>query len=141
MIETRKDFDLLVKATECCRDFVSIKVLEEWIKSPFNIMFIEGDNVGVATRDYPGMYTVHWYYNSARGKEAIKLGKAMCVKLFEEHGGQVLRGLIKTRLKASRWACRQLGFKSKGFLTYEDGDENEVLFASKDDFMKGVRHG
>lgn len=99
-------------------------------------MFISEKDVGLATFRSPGVYDVHWYYQKARGREAIKLGKAMCGLLFKEHGAQILRGFVKKHLKASRWACRQVGFKSMGFLTFADGDENEVFYLSKADYEK-----
>ena len=139
MIETRKDWDLLIEATECNRDFVPIRDLEIWWKLPRNIMFVEGDNVGLATYEYPGMYSVHWYYQSARGRKAITLGKEMCRLLFEEHGAQVLRGLIKDYLKASRWACRQLGFKSHGLVEFPNNDVNELFIATKKEFLEGLK--
>lgn len=111
--------------------------LVTWYTTPKNLMLTEGDNVGLATYEYPGLYDVHWYYRSARGRDAINLGKRMVGVLFEHHGAEVLRGLIKVRLKASRWACRQLGFKSQGILTYPDGDVNEIFVMTKADYMEG----
>lgn len=137
MIETRHDWDLLIEATECLRDCVPVSDLEIWFQRPHNIMFIEGNNVGVASFEYDGLYSVHWYYQSARGREAINLGKAMVGELFENHGAKALRAFIKTRLKASRWACRQVGFKSYGLLTFADGDENELFCLTKEEFNKG----
>lgn len=141
MIETRKDWHKLVKATESCRGFTSIEDLATWITMPNNIMFIEGRDVGVASFEYPGLYTVHWYFLDARGREAIDLGKRMCSLLFTEHDAELLRGLIKEELRASRWACRQLGFKSLGKITFADGDVNEMFVATKNEFMKGLNNG
>lgn len=132
MIELRKDRDLLIQATECLRDCCSIPDMDTWLSRPLNVMLIKGDNVGMASYQYDGVYVVHWYFQSARGREAINLGKEMCQALFDECGAKTLIGLIKKHLKASRWACRQLGFKSQGFITYEDGDENEILSMVKE---------
>lgn len=132
MIETRKDRDLLIAATECLREYMPIEHLDLWLSRPDNVMFIEDDNVGVASFQYPGFYIVHWYFQSARGRKAIELGKAMCLLLFEEHGAKVLEGLIKNHLRASAWAARQIGFKSFGCLTFEDGEVNEVLVLMKE---------
>lgn len=136
MIELRKDWDLLVEATECCRDFVPLTDLKIWIERPYNIMLISGNNVGLASFEYPGMYSVHWYYQSARGREAINLGKEMVDALFDRCGAEALRAFIKLRLRASRWACRQLGFKSYGFIVFPDGDENELFCMTKDEFNR-----
>lgn len=140
MIETRKDFDLLVQATECCRDLLSIEDIEKVLSKEDNLMFISGRNAGLAIYDAPGIYTVHWYYE-ARGREAINLGKDMIGLLFANHDAKLLRGLIKTKLKASRWACRQLGFKSYGTIMFPENDENEFFCMTKLEYdtMKGVK--
>jgi len=140
MIEVRKDFELLVKATASVRDICSIEDLKTWYELPDCLMLISDEDVGLATYDYPGVYSVHWYYNS-RGRDAIELGKKMCTKLFTDHGAQTLRGIIKKHMKASRWATRQVGFKSQGFVLDKNGEECEVLCATKDEFLKGLKHG
>jgi hypothetical protein len=134
-IETRKDFDLLVKATECCRELMPIEDIQKVLAKDENVMFIHGNDVGLGIYDYPGVYTVHWYYES-RGRQAIDLGKAMTSMLFTEHGAKTLRALIRRELRASRWACRQLGFKSHGYLTFDEDDNNEVLFLTN---LKGIK--
>ncbi len=141
MIEVRRDWDLLVEATEQARQYNSIEELKIWYDRPENIQLIEGDNVGIASYQNVGLYCVHWYYQSARGRTAINLGKAMCKMMFTDFGAITLVGIIKKELRHSAWACRQLGFKSLGYLTYEDGDINEMFFATKDEFLKGLDNG
>ena len=140
MIEVRKDWRLLVKATESVRDICPLEDLATWYTLPKCLMLIDGQDVGLATYDYPGVYTVHWYYQS-RGRDAIELAKKMCALMFTDYGAQALRGIIKHRLKASRWATRQVGFKSTGFVTDAHGEECEVLCATKDEFLKGLTNG
>lgn len=140
MIKVYKDWELLIKATDSVRDICPIKDLEVWFEIPECKMVISGDNVGLATYDYPGVYTVHWYYE-VRGRQAIELAKEMCSVMFTDYGAETLRGIIKKRLKASRWATRQVGFKSIGFTTDAHGEECEVLCATKDNFLKGLNNG
>jgi hypothetical protein len=135
VIDERKDLDLLIKATESVRDFVSVEALKHWIEMPRNRMFVEGDSVGLATYEYPGLYSVHWYFK-VRGKDAINLGKRMIAHLFNHSDAKAIRGLIKTRLKAARWAARQVHFTSVGVVTYPDGDENELFCMTKDEFFQ-----
>lgn len=141
MIEETKDFDAFVKATDQCRELMSLDDIEKILAKPENIMFLCGNDVGLAVYDYSGVYTVHWYYVSARGRKAIELGKAMIGRLFNNHGAQTLRALIRKELKASRWACRQLGFKSFGFLEFPNNDTNEILCLTRQGYydMKGKR--
>ena len=135
MIEQRKDWDLLVKVTEGLRDSCSLDMLKVFFDDPNSYMFVEDNNVGLAVCDYNGLYTVHWYFEK-RGREAINLAKQMIANLFVNYGAKAVRGLIKEHMKASRWACRQVGLKSLGFITFADGDVNEIFAATKDEFLK-----
>jgi hypothetical protein len=131
-----KDLSLLIKVTEELRDFVPIQDLELWITLPKCHMFVEEgtENVGIATFEYPGVYSVHWYMKN-RGRHAIDLAKAMIKNLFENYDAKVIRGVIRQNLKASRWAARQVGMKSLGMIEYKDG-LNELFVTTKEEFLK-----
>ena len=139
MIELNRDFDALIKATDQCRDLMSgtdcLRVLEK----PNNLMFTSGSNVGLAIFDYDKVYTVHWYF-TARGREAIALAQDMIGNLFDNYGAEVVRGLIKTKDKASRWACRQVGLKSYGLLMFPNNDENEIFILTKQEYNEKKRN-
>lgn len=138
MIKRSFDLDLLLRAT----DVPEIKSGEDefryWFSLPTSYMFVEDDNVGLATLEYPGVFSTHWYYK-CRGRDAINLGKRMCANLFENYGAETLRAFIRVDLKASRWACRQLGFKSHGIITFPDGEDNELFIATKEEFLKKMK--
>jgi len=126
------DLPLLLRATDTPEFADQREVFTEWFDKPKNLMFADGDNVGLATYEYPGVYSVHWFYQ-VRGREALDLGRAMCQNLFDNYGAETLRAIIEKRLKASRWATRQIGFKSHGFVTTAEGEE-ELFFATKAEF-------
>jgi hypothetical protein len=136
MIVENKDYDLLWKATEERREMASEEVLRQFIADPNHLMFVEGDNVGLASFEYPGVYNVHWFFK-ARGREAITLAKRMLNNLFNNYGAKAVRGLVKKDLAAARWATRQAGLRSYGFITYPDGDVNELFCISKQEFQQG----
>jgi len=140
MIHRSFDLDLLIEATECHRDLFPVEDFVTWFNLPRNIMLVEGRDVGLVTYEYPGVYAVHWYYQDARGRDAINLGKRMVSECFEKYGAETLRAFIRTDLKASRWACRQVGFKSSGIIEFSDGDKNELFFMTKQEYltMKGT---
>lgn len=135
MIERSFDLDLLLKVTAPYPDLCPPEDFVTWFNIPRNLMFREGDSIGLATYEFPGMYSVHWYY-TVRGKDAVDLGRRMIGNLFENYGAEILRGFVKTRLRHSRWAIRQLGFTSHGKLMFPDGDENELFFITKDEYLK-----
>lgn len=134
-MEERRDFDLLVKATECVRDMSPIADLETWFENPHHVMLCDGDSVGLGTLEYPGLYNIHWFY-TARGRQALNLGRDMIRFLFEHKDAKAVRGWIRTDLKPSLWAARQIGLKSLGVI-----DDHELFFMTKDDFYKDEING
>ena len=135
MVERSFDLELLLEATDLPYIHTTREDFKRWFENPKNLMFAEGRNVGLATYEYPGMYSLHWYYE-VRGREAIELGKKMVRNLFDNYGAETLRGFIRMDLKASRWAVRQVGFNSYGILTFPDGEDNELFMVTKDEFYK-----
>lgn len=143
MIKRSFDLDLLLRATNLPEIHSNQEDFRTWFDMPKNLMFTEGENVGLATYEYPGVYTVHWYYK-VRGREAIELGKRMLKNLFDNYGAETVRGVVRTDLKASRWAARQVGYKSVGIFKFPDGSENEIFILTKQellDKMKDNNHG
>lgn len=129
------DLPLLLEATACHRDRWPEEDFVIWFNMPQNVMLVDGKNVGLATYMYPGAYTVHWYFK-VRGRAAINLGKAMCQKMFDNYDAQILRAIIQEDMKASRWACRQIGFRSVGMMEWPDGVYEVYYLTEKD-----IKHG
>lgn len=111
---------------------------EAWLNNYKNVMLVEGNNVGIATYEYPGVYTVHWFYN-VRGREAIKLAREMLDEMFNKYGCETARGLTPTNLKAARWLAKQVGLTSYGMMTCTNGEEVELMFITKEEFNNGRR--
>jgi len=107
---------------------------EAWINNHNNVMLVENDNVGLASYEYPGVYNVHWFYKSAKGRGAINLAKRMLTYMFE-HGAQTIRGLTREDHRAARWLAKQVGLTSYGFVQYPDEElRHEIMFITKDEF-------
>jgi hypothetical protein len=98
-------------------------------------MLVSDDDIGLATYEYPGMYTVHWFFVS-RGRKAINLAKDMFDYMFKHHEAKALRGLTPEDKKAARWASRQTGMKSYGLVPNEKGKLHELFIITKEDFYK-----
>lgn len=140
MIKRSFDLDLLLKLT-LPYDLAPKEHYVQWFNMPKNLMFVEDDNAGLATYEYYGVYNVHWYF-TVRGREAIELAKRMIVNLFENYDAELIRGMIETKLKASRWACRQVGLTSHGIIVDPRFGEMEMFTATKDEFLRKVKaHG
>ena len=144
MIKRSFDLPLLLKVTDTPAIRATADDFRLWFENPRNLMFTEGRNVGLATYEYPGLYSVHWFFE-VRGRKAIDLGKRMVKNLFENYGAEVVRGFIRVDLKASRWAARQIGLKSFGIVTFADGEDNELFCVTKKEFLdsleKDIKNG
>lgn len=128
------DPELLRKKTKDYRDFFPDWLIEPWVNDRRNVVYLEGDNIGLATFEYPGVYTVHWFF-TVRGREAIRLAKKMADRLFQETDAKGIRGMTRSDLKAARWALRQVGMKSLGTVTTDKG-EYELSYMTKEQFME-----
>lgn len=137
MIKRSFDLDLLLRATDLPEIHSTRQDFITWFNMPNNLMFAEGENVGLATFDYPGLYTLHWYFK-VKGREAIDLAKRMLANLFENYGAEAVRGLIREDLKAARWACRQVGLKSHGLIEFPNGQKDELFTITKDEFLNSL---
>jgi RimJ/RimL family protein N-acetyltransferase len=93
---------------------------EEWLANTRNMMFHEDGNIGIATYEYPGVYTLHWFF-LARGREAIDLAKRMLDKFFSETDCQTIRGLTPVDNKAARFLARKIGLTSYGVFEFLNG--------------------
>jgi hypothetical protein len=134
MITRSFDPEVMKKAFELSPEPMPSGVsYEDWVGDINNFMLVEGDNVGLATYEYPGVYTVHWFF-TARGREALKLAKRMLAVLFESSDARVVRGLTPVDLKAARWLAKQVGLTSHGVLTFADGKQCELMFVTKEEF-------
>lgn len=92
---------------------------EAWLANQNNLMYVVGDNVGLATYEYPGCYTVHWFF-TARGKEALDLAFAMHDKLYRD-GAEITRGLTPIDLKEARYLAKRLGYETLEVMEFDDG--------------------
>lgn len=136
MIKRSFDLPLLLEATKETADVYPQEDFITWFNMPTNLMFEEDGNVGLATLEYPGVYSLHWYFK-VRGRAAIELAQRMVKNLFDNYGAKSVRGLIRKDFKASRWACRQVGLKSFGFIETPKG-EVELFCATRDEFFNSL---
>lgn len=105
--------------------------VEDWFANPDNCAIIKGDNVGFGEYKSPGMYWVHFCFDTARGREAIQLTKDMFKELCRVCPLKTAIGLIDVNNKKARWLIRQVGFKSLGEVMTGNG-LCEMFYATKE---------
>lgn len=135
MIKRVFNLPLLLQSIEGSSFEGQTELFTNWFNLPNNIMLAEGDNVGLATFELPGIYGVHWFFK-VRGRNALNLGRDMLEHLFTNYDARIVRGVILEDNRASRWAARQVGYTSHGIMEFADGTRNEVFTLTKDDFFK-----
>lgn len=105
---------------------------QRWLDRKSNVMLVEGDSVGLATGEYRGLYTGHFFY-SVRGRKALELGRRMLDEMFTTYGAETMRGLTPVEYKPAKWVNRQLGFKSYGVIDTDTGP-HELFILTKEEF-------
>jgi hypothetical protein len=136
-MERSYNVDVLENAIEPYRDVVGDFNPTNWLADRQNVMIEHDESVGLATFEYPGVYSVHWFFNyDHRGRKAINLARDMLSKLFKETDAEAIRGLTRTDLKAALWASRKVGMVPHGTVELA-GHEYEVFIMTKKDFLNG----
>lgn len=107
----------------------------EWLAVPGNLMYVSGRDVGLATFDYPGLYSVHWFYTDVKGKEAVKLAVDMLDDVFTNHGAKAVRGVIHMDNKPARFLAKHMGYERISIEEFADGP-NEVILLTKENFNR-----
>ena len=106
---------------------------QDWLDNENNVMYEEDGSVGLATFEYNGCYTVHWFFNEeTRGRKALNLAGRMLGEIFNR-GAQIVRGVTPEKLRGARWACRQIGMTSQGLMEFSNGP-HEVFTMTKEEY-------
>lgn len=104
---------------------------KDWLETPGNVAYMIGDNLGLATLDYPGLFAVHWFFTS-KGREAVEVCLAMLEPVFGEHGAKAIRGVVPIDNKPSRRLAKYVGCETFATETYPDGETYELMILSKE---------
>lgn len=103
---------------------------QSWLNNPKHIMLVEGDDVGLLSWEYDGLYSGHWFFVS-RGKKARDVARRMLKTVFEDYGARAVRGITPTQNRAACMMARLVGFKSYGVDVYPSGKECELFIMTK----------
>lgn len=95
--------------------------VEDWFSKEDNYALIEGANISFGEYKSPGVYHVHFCFDTAKGREAIDLTKRMFIEFCKARPVQTAIGLIEINNRKARWLIRQVGFKSLGEIDTQIG--------------------
>jgi len=105
-----------------------------WFANQSNIPLTDGSSVGLFGSCGPHVFEAHWLF-VARGREALDLGADMLAAMFDLYGARVIKGMIPTERKASRWFTRKLGCRSLGIIETIRGP-HELFMLARADFER-----
>lgn len=87
------------------------------LDDPLNIVLeAPGNNFSVFEYSLPYVYTGHYYFETVRGKEAVRISKEMLYEIFNRYGAKVIRGLTPVDNRAAVWMSRHIGFTDTGIV-------------------------
>lgn len=128
------DPEVMRKAFEPHPDiFPTDTSFEDWLANENNVMLVEGESVGLACCEWPGVYTGHYLYK-VHGKEALELAKQMMHWMIDNCGAKAFTGITPVRKRGARLFNRKLGFTSFGILDTERGP-HEMFCITADEFL------
>lgn len=136
MIKRSFDIEDLVATMWPYREEVYGFFPEEWLDNQLNIALTDGNgNYGLFEYEQKGIYTGHYFYPTARGKNAKNLAKEMIEAIFTKYDGHLIRGLTPTHKRHAQWMSRQLGFTSYGVVE-TPVDDCEIFILTKEEWER-----
>lgn len=112
-----------------------------WIMFDKNIALTDGKgNYSLYEYVEDGVYDGHMFFKTARGKEALEVGKEMLDHLFSNYEVDILRGFTPMSKKGALWVARNLGFKDVGTTEF-DGEINQKWAMTPAHYERKKRNG
>lgn len=108
---------------------------QAWLSHTENVMLVEGDSVGLAVHEYPGVYTGHYFFRVG-GRKALNLAREMMNWMIDNQGAKAFTGITPADNKAARWFNRNLGFTSYGLIDSPKG-QHEMFCITAEEVRKG----
>ena len=108
------------KVTDKHPDYFTFNV-EDWFSKEKNYALQEGDNIAFGEYKSPGVYWVHFCFDTAKGREAIQLTRDMFAEFCNKCPVKMAIGLIEVNNRKAKWLIRQVGFTSLGLIETENG--------------------
>lgn len=102
----------------------------DWLDREGNIPIVLGDDVILFDHEGENTYQVHFLFTS-RGREAVASARESFRRLFEEHGAQLIFGMVPDHLPHAKIMARWAGGRFAGKRETADGT-CELFVLSRD---------
>lgn len=90
-------------------------------------------NLALFVHEFPGVVQGHYFFKSARGKDAVRLSFLALEKVFNEYDIKVVFGLTPHSKKGALWLSKHIGFRSYGKVETPKGP-CEKFIMTKEEF-------
>ena len=104
---------------------------DSWFSDDRNYAVEHGDDAAFAEYKSPGIYWVHFCFNTARGRKAIDLVEEIFNYFCSRREVKTVVGLIEVGNKKALWLIRQCGFSTLGEVPTKIG-LCEMFYRNKD---------
>lgn len=132
---TTDDFEIFLEVMD---QYLPIRGLDpvQWLIHPDNIAVYDGnDNLALFETQGNGVVCGHYFFNTARGKEAYELSIKVLDYIFDKTDIKVISGLTPIDHKGAKWMNRRLGFKKIGVVETEAGP-HEIYYLTREDYKR-----
>lgn len=102
----------------------------DWVRDPRNIPIVEGDDVILFDFESQGIYQIHVLLES-RGRHALDFIRQAFDRMFEDHGTEIIFGLVPDFRRDVKIMARWVGMKHTGKRATDCGP-CEVYVLSRD---------
>lgn len=115
------DTERIAKAVSLAPDTEDFDA-EEWVANEDNIALTDGDgNYILFQYEYPGALQGHYFFEKARGKEAISLSQLALGLAFDAFDVKLIFGLTPLTNQGALWLSRKIGFNKQGIVDTPKG--------------------
>lgn len=101
----------------------------DFLADPLHICLVEGESGALFAFRGPGIYEVHVFF-AARGKSALRLGRAMLDLMRERFGAHLFWSLVPAESRRVIMFTRLMGWKSHGRVESPHGARELFSFGS-----------
>ena len=104
------------------------------VENKSNVVLKSGEDIGLFEYERPGVFSGHYFFKNAKGREAVKLAREMLCKVFTQYDADIIQGLTPVDNKGAHWVTKQLGFTSYGIVTHADTGLYELYILTANEF-------
>lgn len=106
----------------------------EFLANKDNVAVTDGlGNYMLFFFEYPGAYQGHFFFENAKGRDAILRAQEAISLMFNAFDAKLIFGLVQVQHRRAIWLTRKIGFQPQGILDTRKGP-CEMFTMTKDEY-------